>query len=173
MGLRSIRSVAAIVLILLNGQFASAQTTTRVSVNAAGFESNGSAGAVDMTPDGRFIAFYSAATNLTPEATSGVFWRDLVAGVTHFVAPGANGPVTISDDGQGLELRLDPWHGAASCGTFTAAALPAGASIDARSGVLAWQPAAGVGGTHDIAVTRTSCGGVREQFTVRIVFDTR
>jgi hypothetical protein len=72
-----------------------------------------------------------------------------------------------------IELRLDPWHGAASCGTFTAASLPAGASLDARTGALAWQPAAGVGGTHDIIVTRTSCGGTREQLTVRIVFDAR
>jgi len=94
-----------------------------------------------MTPDGRFIAFYSLATTLTPEATAGIFWRD-------------------------------PWHGPASYGRFSADALPAGASLDARSGALAWQPAAGVGGTHDIVVTRT-CGGSREQLTVRIVFEKR
>lgn len=89
-----------------------------------------------------------------------------------WVAPDARGVYEVRvRDLDRIELRLDPWHGAGSCGTFAAASLPAGASLDARSGVLAWQPAAGVGGTHDIAVTRTSCGGLREQLTVRVVFD--
>jgi Tol biopolymer transport system component len=91
-----------------------------------------------------------------------------------WVAPDATGVYEVRvHDLDRIELRLDPWHGPASCGRFTAATLPAGASLDPRSGVLAWQPAAGVGGTHDILVTRTSCAGSREQLTVRVVFDPR
>jgi Tol biopolymer transport system component len=91
-----------------------------------------------------------------------------------WVRPDAGGVYEVRvRDLNRIELRLDPWHGPASCGTFTAAALPAGASLDARSGLLAWQPAAGVGGAHDITVTRTSCGGTSEAIAVRVVFEKR
>ena len=96
---RFLRDVAVVVSILLCAQFAVAQTTTRVSVSSASFEANARSLGVDITPDGRFIAFYSEATNLTPEATPGIFWRDLLSGTTLFVGPGLRAPA-ISDDGQ-------------------------------------------------------------------------
>jgi Tol biopolymer transport system component len=61
-------------------------TTTLASVgarstNAVALSSSESP---EITPDGRYVAFYSSATNLVPEATQGgeIYVRDLVAGVT-------------------------------------------------------------------------------------------
>jgi Tol biopolymer transport system component len=63
-----------------------AGTTTLTSVgarstNAVALSSSESP---EITPDGRYVAFYSSATNLVPEATLGgeIYVRDLVAGVT-------------------------------------------------------------------------------------------
>jgi Tol biopolymer transport system component len=83
-----------------------AGTTIRVSVNSDEEQSNGNsqdpgvrgftASGPDITPDGRFVAFFSSATNLVPGDTNtcppvfdqepgrcpDVFVRDLVAGTT-------------------------------------------------------------------------------------------
>jgi hypothetical protein len=132
----------------------------------------------------RYFTIQNGPTAVTPPFARGEPAHPAVRSAQPILSVRGEGQRWIAPDAAGvyelrvrdldrIELRLDPWHGAASCATFTAAALPAGASLDARSGVLAWQPAAGVGGTHDIAVTRTSCGGLREQLTVRVVFETR
>jgi Tol biopolymer transport system component len=88
-----------------------AGTTTRVSVASGGTQGNGRSDLPSISRDGRYVAFFSAATNLVPGDTNGkadIFVRDVVAGSTRRVsipAGGgqANGDSTfpsISDNGQ-------------------------------------------------------------------------
>jgi Tol biopolymer transport system component len=69
-----------------------AGTTVLVSVSTnGGFGDDASYSSV-MTPDGRYVAFASAADNLVPGDTNGipdVFMRDLVSNTTRFVSVGA------------------------------------------------------------------------------------
>ena len=51
---------------------ARARTTERVSVTGAGGEANGRSETQVMTSDGRFVAFFSDATNLVPGDTNDV-----------------------------------------------------------------------------------------------------
>jgi Tol biopolymer transport system component len=65
-----------------------------VSVAANGGWGNGASTDPVMTPDGRFVAFLSAATNLVAGDTNGIadaFVRDLVNGTTRLASTGANG----------------------------------------------------------------------------------
>lgn len=67
-------------------------TNILVSVTAAGFSGNGESRSPVMTPDGRYVAFVSAATNLVAGDTNqipDVFVRDLQAGTTVRVSVGA------------------------------------------------------------------------------------
>ena len=62
-------------------------TTTLVSVGAQpgnGFYSDVGSDVPVITPDGRYVAFYSTATNLVPgtDGTGNIYVRDLVAGTT-------------------------------------------------------------------------------------------
>ncbi len=75
-----------------------AGTTTLVSVSTNGGAANGASTSPVMTPDGRFVAFISSASNLVPNNTNGipdVFVRDRVAGTNCLVSVGA-GPPTSS-----------------------------------------------------------------------------
>ena len=68
------------------------QTTILVSINTNGFSGNGVSRSSAMTPDGRFVAFVSAATDLVANDTNGipdVFLRDLQTGTTILVSVGA------------------------------------------------------------------------------------
>src|SRR5256885_14286605 len=49
---------------------ASAGTTERVSVDSAGNQGNRGGGAPSLSADGRFVAFFSAATNLVAGGTT-------------------------------------------------------------------------------------------------------
>jgi Tol biopolymer transport system component len=84
--------------------------TRRMSVRTGGGQSNGFSDAPDISADGRYVVFASAATNLVAGDTNGfvdVFLRDRVGAVTIRVSVGpggvpADGPVTqpvISADG--------------------------------------------------------------------------
>jgi Tol biopolymer transport system component len=69
-----------------------AGTTTLVSVSTNGGPANGASTDPVMTPDGRYVAFISSASNLVPGDTNGipdVFVRDLVAGTDYLVSVGA------------------------------------------------------------------------------------
>jgi hypothetical protein len=69
-----------------------ASVTTLVSVSTNGGAANGTSRSSVMTPDGRYVAFVSAASNLTPGDTNGipdVFVRDLQAGTTTLASAGA------------------------------------------------------------------------------------
>jgi Tol biopolymer transport system component len=60
-------------------------TTTRASVNIAGGDSNGNSVLPSISADGRYVAFYSSASDLVSDDgnfVSDVFVRDLQAGVT-------------------------------------------------------------------------------------------
>lgn len=66
--------------------------TILVSVNTNGLSGNGASDSSVMTPDGRYVAFSSAATNLVAGDTNGipdVFLRDLKNGTTRLVSVGA------------------------------------------------------------------------------------
>ena len=70
-------------------------TTTLVSVNTNGWSGNGVSRNSTMTPDGRFVAFVSAARNLVSGDTNGIpdiFVRDLQAHTTMLVSVGATSP---------------------------------------------------------------------------------
>jgi hypothetical protein len=67
-------------------------TTTLVSVNTNGVSGNGVSRSSVMTPDGRFVAFVSRATDLVANDTNGisdVFVRDLRTGTTTLASVGA------------------------------------------------------------------------------------
>ena len=67
--------------------------TLLVSIGTNGVSANGVSRSSVMTPDGRYVAFVSAASNLVPGDTNGiadVFVRDLPAGVTRLVSVGAS-----------------------------------------------------------------------------------
>jgi len=73
-----------------------AQVTQRVSVDSTGAQGNAESGSrgLAITPDGRFIAFTSAASNLVPGDTNGfydVFVRDRWAGTTERVSVDSTG----------------------------------------------------------------------------------
>ena len=90
---------------------AAAGTTTLVSVTTDGTAAHGISGAPSITPDGRYVAFTSSATNLVASDTnraSDVFVRDRQTGVTTRVsvdsagnqANDRSGSPSISADGR-------------------------------------------------------------------------
>jgi len=92
------------------------ETTVRVSVSTNGGNANGVSRDAVMTPDGRYVAFVSAATNLVVNDTNGiadVFVRDLESGTTVLASSGATrvnlesiseAPL-ISNDGRFVAFR--------------------------------------------------------------------
>jgi Tol biopolymer transport system component len=66
------------------------QTTELVSVNSAEEQANADSAGAAITPDGRFVAFGSAATNLVPgdvdDAASDVYLRDRQTGTTEGIS---------------------------------------------------------------------------------------
>lgn len=69
-------------------------TTERVSIGAGGIQSDGSSDEAVLSPDGRFVSFTSAATNLVVGDTNGfsdVFLRDRSLGVTERISVSSAG----------------------------------------------------------------------------------
>jgi Tol biopolymer transport system component len=69
-----------------------AGTTTLVSVSTNGGSANGYSTDPVMTPDGRYVAFISSASNLVPSDTNGipdVFVRDLIARTNYLLSANA------------------------------------------------------------------------------------
>ncbi|MGH2692226.1 MAG: TolB family protein [Actinomycetota bacterium] len=107
-------------------------TLERVSISSTEVQGNGeSYNGVAMSPDGRFLAFWSASTNLAPGDTNArgdIFVRDRIAGTTQRVSVGSGGvqadatssEPAISNDGRfvafksyatnlaGLDIDLSP-----------------------------------------------------------------
>jgi Tol biopolymer transport system component len=60
-------------------------TTTRVSVDSAGNQGNSFSGSASISPDGRFVAFYSYSSNIVPGGTNSsrdIFLRDTLTNTT-------------------------------------------------------------------------------------------
>ncbi|MEN6402818.1 MAG: calcium-binding protein, partial [Armatimonadia bacterium] len=69
-------------------------TTTRVSVSSAGVAGNGWSHVPSISPDGRYVAFQSEATNLVPGDTNGkwdIFVHDRSTGITSRVSVSTGG----------------------------------------------------------------------------------
>ena len=86
-------------------------TTTRVSTDAAGAQADGGSYSPSISSDGRYVAFYSYASNLVAGDTNGfsdIFVKDLTTGMTTRVSTDAAGAQadggsyspSISSDGQ-------------------------------------------------------------------------
>lgn len=74
--------------------------TTRVSVSLSGTEANGPSRSPALSGDGRFVAFISEATNLTPEGVPGTFVHDRTTGMTTLVSTSIEVRPDLSDDGR-------------------------------------------------------------------------
>jgi Tol biopolymer transport system component len=80
-------------------------TTERVSVSTSGLGGNLASGWSSISDDGRYVAFWSSASNLVPGDTNGfsdVFVRDRRAGTTELVSIGVG-------SGQGNSYAYPPW----------------------------------------------------------------
>lgn len=86
-------------------------TTVRVSVDSSGQQGNAISTNPSMTPDGRFVVFESAASNLVAGDSNGhfdIFFHDVVTGLTELVSVATSGAfangdsehATISADGR-------------------------------------------------------------------------
>jgi len=76
----------------------------RVSVPLSdSVNSVGSSGQPSISADGRFVAFTSDGGGLVPGTRAGVYWRDVIGGVTRLVdvRPGA-----LGSDGSGLDPKI-------------------------------------------------------------------
>jgi Tol biopolymer transport system component len=86
-------------------------TTTLVSVNTNGVSGSGESRDPVMTPDGRYVAFTSAAGDLVPGDTNGipdVFVRDLQAQTTTLVSVGATSTSSPSPTGSSETPEITP-----------------------------------------------------------------
>ena len=103
--------VAASLIVSRGPAIAAAGGTTRISVDSAGLEGNGTGGQAALSRDGRYVAFASAASNLVPGDTNcclDVFVRDRTTGTISRVsvdsagnqANGGGSHPSISDDGR-------------------------------------------------------------------------
>jgi Tol biopolymer transport system component len=82
--------------------------TSRVSVSTAGAQANGHSLSAAISADGRFVAFYSSATNLVAGDTNGtrdVFLRDTQAGTTTRVSVGSSG---VQANGESFGPSISP-----------------------------------------------------------------
>src|SRR6266404_2888313 len=123
-------------------------TTALVSVSISGGAGNGVCRGSTMTPDGRYVAFVSAATNLVAGDTNGipdVFVRDLQAQTTSLISIGAkntNSSVTSLSSSESPDITPDG-HYVAFYSTATNLVPGAGASgevyvRDVLAGTTIW-----------------------------------
>ena len=78
------------------------ETTTLISVSSAGIRGNGQSNSIAITPDGRYVAFWSAASNLVTGDTNNkadVFLRDTQTSLTTRVSVASNGTQGSGDSG--------------------------------------------------------------------------
>jgi len=90
--------------------------TTRISVSSGGVEANGASSRPRISGDGRYVAFYSDATNLVPNDTNAfrdVFVHDRISGTTVLVSTSTGGTqgngessrAAISENGRYVAFR--------------------------------------------------------------------
>jgi Tol biopolymer transport system component len=76
--------------------------TTIVSVDSGGVQANNGSGAAAISADGRYVSFFSAATNLVAGGTTAplsVFRRDVQAGITELWSADSSGAEGNSNSG--------------------------------------------------------------------------
>lgn len=86
------------------------EVTLLVSANTNGGAGNGDSRTAVMTPDGRFIAFVSAASNLAAGDTNGIpdiFVRDVQSGATVLASPGAIAAANFTSSSESPEISED------------------------------------------------------------------
>jgi Tol biopolymer transport system component len=84
-------------------------TTERVSVASDGTQGNSYSGAPSISADGRYVAFYSGASNIVPGDTNGqydIFVRDMQTGTTERVSVATNG-AQGNGDSNGPSISAD------------------------------------------------------------------
>ncbi|MFN0008752.1 MAG: TolB family protein [Planctomycetota bacterium] len=95
-------------------------TTERVSVDSNEVQANGLCHNVKMSPDGRYVAFLSFATNLVAGDTNGVydvFVRDRQSGTTELISIDSNGVQGNSEShcgGVSADLRFVTFYSSAT-----------------------------------------------------------
>jgi Tol biopolymer transport system component len=97
------------------------ESTERVSVSSKEIEGDRTSTAGQVSADGRFVVFWSDASNLVPNDTNGkadVFVRDRQTGTTELVSIAVGGgPISddsygdaISDDGRFVAFATGPYQ---------------------------------------------------------------
>ncbi len=127
-----------------------AGVTQRVSVGAGGQANNGSY-IPAISADGRFVAFYSAASNLVPGDTNmafDVFVRDRLAGVTRRVSVGAGGQGNDSSGNPAISAdgRFVAFGSSASNLVAGDTSGTGGVFVRDRLAGVTWRVSVGVGG---------------------------
>jgi Tol biopolymer transport system component len=114
----------------------SAARTELVSVSSTGRPGNGASSRPMMSPDGRFVAFSSFSSNLSPAGGNGqeqVYLRDRVAGTTRLVSVAAGGGLGNNRSYRGMVSADGRFVAFSSFATnLTAGADPAVESIFVR-----------------------------------------
>jgi Tol biopolymer transport system component len=98
------------VLLVASSSAALGQVTTRASVATGGSAGNSNSHSGATTPDGRYVAFMSGATNLVPGDTNAqpdIFVRDRVLGTTERVNVGPNGVQANGASGGSVPISAD------------------------------------------------------------------
>ena len=99
----------AVVLLLEGGGLA--QTTERASVDSSGNQGNQSSSSSSISWDGRYVAFYSDASNLVPGDTNGcgdIFVHDRQTGATKRVSVDSSGGQGNGGSLRPVDLRRRP-----------------------------------------------------------------
>ncbi len=91
---------ALLALVALSATMEVEAQTARVSVSSSGAQANGPSRSPALSGDGRFVAFISEATNLTPEGVRGTFVHDRTTGTTTLVSTSTVVKPDLSDDGR-------------------------------------------------------------------------
>ncbi|HTL17447.1 MAG TPA: hypothetical protein VL793_09430 [Patescibacteria group bacterium] len=122
-------------------------TTTLISVNTNGNAGNGLSGDGCFTPDGRYVAFVSQASDLVPGDTNrlrDVFVRDTVAGTTVLASVGAvaTNSLSLQSSSEGPEISDDGHYVAFfSSATNLVSGVPPGGDVyvrDLTAGMTIW-----------------------------------
>src|SRR5262252_1418125 len=95
---------ASVLFAIFVGGTALGQVTIQMSVDSTGTEGNAASSGPVLSADGRYVAFYSDATNLVPNDTNGVrdvFVHDRATGLTELVS-------VDSSDVEGDDLSSGP-----------------------------------------------------------------
>lgn len=140
-------------------------TTTLVSVNTNGWSGSGVSRNSAMTPDGRYVAFVSAASDLVSGDTNGipdVFVRDLQAQTTTLVSVGPTPNVFLPGSSESPEITPDGRYvafystatnlvaGVTNMGEIYVRDLTAGSTIWASAGAHAIFQSV-TGGTNEVS----------------------